>query len=63
MISNTNKRADMIAINARRDNVIEHNDIRLSISNDFIEKLGGSMKTEALDENGMSIIFKIPTGD
>ena len=63
MISNTNKRADMIAINARRDNVIEHNDIRLSVSNDFIDKLGGSMKTEALDENGMSIIFKIPTGD
>ncbi|MBF0541741.1 MAG: sensor histidine kinase [Nitrospirae bacterium] len=60
MISNTNKRTDILASKARRDDAIEQSDIKLSISREFIEKINGRMQVVAQDENGVSIILTIP---
>jgi two-component system NtrC family sensor kinase len=59
-ISNSNKRADVHAINARRHETLEQNDIRLTVAREFLEKINGSMKVVALDEFGVSIIITIP---
>lgn len=61
IMSNTNKRASILAFNEKRNETLKQNDIKLTISKEFIEKLNGRMQVVAQNENSISIILIIPT--
>lgn len=63
IMSNTNRRREILSLNTRILDVLKQDDIRLIVSREFIEKINGRMDVTAQDESdgyGVSIILIIP---